>query len=145
MTGTSKGKSVQTWVDLFADNVRLRSLADGRPGADFTREVRSKNEVMQYFTGLLNDWEMIHYTTDDFIVDGERVAMRGSTAWRNLKTGRTVETRKADFVTFRDGKIVEFDEFYDTAGLLAALQPETSSQKVSTVPRTGDGRRKLKR
>jgi ketosteroid isomerase-like protein len=119
----SKGKSVQAWVDLVADNVRLRSLADGRPGVDFTREVRSKDEFMRYFTGLLGDWEMIHYTTDVFLVDGDRVVMRGSTAWKNRKTGRVVETRKADFVTFHEGKIVEFDEFYDTAAMMAALQP----------------------
>jgi uncharacterized protein len=119
----SKGKSVQAWLDLVADNIRLRSLADGRPGVDFTREVRSKDEFMRYFTGLLGDWEMIHYTTDDFVVDGDRVVMRGSTAWKNRKTGRVVETRKADFVTFRDGKVVEFDEFYDTAQMMAALQP----------------------
>ncbi len=116
----TKGKSVDSWMELFADNVRLRSLAEGRAGALFTQEVRSKAEVERYFKGLLGDWQMIHYTTDDFIVDGDRIAMRGSTAWTNRKTGRTIETRKADFVTFRDGKIVEFEEFYDTAGLMAA-------------------------
>jgi ketosteroid isomerase-like protein len=119
----SKGKSVQTWLDLMADDVRLRSLADGRPGVDFTSEVRSREGVARYFTGLLGDWEMIHYTTDDFVVDGDRVVMRGSTAWRHRKTGRAVDTRKVDFVTFRGGKIVEFDEFYDTAAMVAALQP----------------------
>jgi len=121
---TTKGKSVDVWMDLFAENVRLRSLAGGRPGAAFTEEVRSKAQMGQYFSGLLNDWQMIHYTTDEFIVDGNRIAMRGSTAWSNRKTGRVVETRKADFVTFKDGKIVEFEEFYDTAGLLAALEPQ---------------------
>jgi len=120
----TKGKSVDMWMDLFAENVRLRSLAGGRTGAAFTQEVRSKAQMGQYFGGLLNDWQMIHYTTDDFIVDGDRIAMRGSTAWSNRKTGRVVETRKADFVTFKDGKIVEFEEFYDTAGLLAALEPQ---------------------
>jgi uncharacterized protein len=66
---------------------------------------------------------MIHYTTDEFIAEGDRVAMRGSTAWRSRKTGRVIDTPKADFVTFRDGKIVEFQEFYDTAVLMAAARP----------------------
>jgi ketosteroid isomerase-like protein len=118
----SKGGSVNAWLDLVADDVRIRSLAGGAPGAEFTREVRSREEFKRYFTGLLADWEMIHYTTDEFIAEGNRVAMRGSTAWRNRKTGRVVDTAKADFVTFRDGKIVEFQEFYDTAALMAALQ-----------------------
>ena len=28
----TKGKSVDSWMDLFAENVRLRSLAEGRAG-----------------------------------------------------------------------------------------------------------------
>jgi ketosteroid isomerase-like protein len=125
----TKGQSTATWMSLFADNVRLRSLAGGRPGVAFTNEVRSKGDMVKYFAGLLGDWEMIHYTTDEFIVDGDRIAMRGSTAWRHRKTGRELETRKADFVTFKGGKIVEFEEFYDTAGLLAALEPRDAPPK----------------
>jgi ketosteroid isomerase-like protein len=30
---------------------------------------------------------------------------------------------KADFWTFRDGKVVEFHELYDTAALLAGARP----------------------
>ena len=66
---------------------------------------------------------MVHYTTGDFIAEGERVAMLGSTGWRNRKTGRVLDTPKADFWTFRDGKIVEFHELYDNAALIAAATP----------------------
>jgi len=119
----TKGKSVQGWLDLMADNVRVRSLAAGAPGVEFTKAAHSKQEFVRYFQGLLADWEMIHYTTDLFIAEGDHVAMRGSTAWRHRKTGRVVDTPKADFWTFREGKAVEFHEFYDTAGLIAALSP----------------------
>ena len=66
---------------------------------------------------------MVHYSTNEFIAEGERVAVRGSTAWKNRKTGRVVDTPKADFWTFRNGKAVEFHEFYDTAALIAAAKP----------------------
>jgi ketosteroid isomerase-like protein len=46
--------------------------------------------------------------------------MLGSTAWRNRRTQRVVDTPKADLLTFRGGRIVEFFEFYDTAKLFAA-------------------------
>jgi len=46
--------------------------------------------------------------------------MRGSMAWRNKHTGRTVETPKVDYWRFKDGKVVEFYEYYDTARVLAA-------------------------
>jgi hypothetical protein len=65
---------------------------------------------------------MIHYTTEQFIVEGDDIAVRGSTSWRNRKTGLVCDTPKADFWTFRDGKIVEFREYYDTAALIAATK-----------------------
>ncbi len=119
----SKGGSVDVWLDLVADDVRCFSLAAGAPAAEFTRGINSKKDFERYFKGLLADWEMINYKTHDFVADGERVAMRGSTAWRNRRTGRVVDTPKADFWTFRDGKAVEFHELYDTAGLIAAASP----------------------
>jgi ketosteroid isomerase-like protein len=51
------------------------------------------------------------------------VAVQGSTAWRHRRTGKSVDTAKADFFAFRGGKIVEFFEYYDTARVLAATQP----------------------
>jgi ketosteroid isomerase-like protein len=118
----TRGGSKAVWLELAADNVQVGSLAEGAPGLEFTGRVSSREEFGRYFEGLLNDWEMIHYTADHFIADGARVVMRGSTAWRHKRTGREIDTPKADFVTFRDGKIVEFYEFYDTAALRDAVR-----------------------
>ena len=117
----SRGADENAWLDLMADHVRVLSLAAGAPGAEFTREVRSKDDMRRYFAGLRDGWQMIHYTTDHFIVDGDRVAVMGTTHWRNRKTARELNTPKADFIRFEHGKIVEFYEFYDTAALMAAL------------------------
>jgi len=116
----TKGGSVKVWLDMMADDVKARSLAAGAPEAPFTAKINSKEQFKQYFESLLADWQMINYKTGQFIAEGERVAMMGSTAWRNRKTGREVDTPKADFWTFRDGKVVEYYEFYDTAALVAA-------------------------
>jgi uncharacterized protein len=118
----SKGKDTTMWTTIFADHVRLRSLAAGRPGLEFTLECRSTDDIARYFAGLLGDWEMLHYTTEQFAADGDRVVMLGSTSWKNKKTGRVFETPKADLVTFRDGRIVDFYEFYDTERVLSATQ-----------------------
>jgi ketosteroid isomerase-like protein len=119
----TRGRSVKVWLDLVADDVKVRSLAAGAPAAPFTGAINSKQQFQRYFDGLLADWEMINYKTGLFIAEGEHVAMLGSTAWRHRKTGREVDTPKADFWTFRDGKVVEFHELYDTAALIAAAQP----------------------
>ena len=123
---TSKGGSLKVWLDLVADDVKIRSLADGAPEVEFTTARNGKEQFKKYFDGLLADWEMINYKTNEFIAEGERVAVLGSTAWRNRRTGREVDTPKADFWMFRDGKAVEFREFYNTAALIEAARPEAS-------------------
>jgi ketosteroid isomerase-like protein len=115
----SKGKDTSMWTSLMAPDVRLRSLAGGRPGLEFTQECHSVADVARYLEGLTGEWEMLHYKTEVFAVDGDRVVMLGSTSWRNKKTMQAFDTPKADLVTFRDGRIVEFFEFYDTEKLLA--------------------------
>ena len=77
---------------------------------------------------------MINYKTEEFIAEGERVAVRGSTAWQNRKTKRVVDTPKADFWTFRDGKVTEFHEFYDTAALIDGDAPVLLGEHRHLLP-----------
>ena len=44
----SKGKNEQVWLDAMADTIRLKSLAGGRPGAEFTREVKGKDDLRRH-------------------------------------------------------------------------------------------------
>jgi ketosteroid isomerase-like protein len=47
--------------------------------------------------------------------------MLGRCSWRYKKTGKIVQTQKAASWRFANGKAVEYFEFYDTAGVLAAM------------------------
>ena len=115
MWNQSKASSVDFWMNLLADDVNWRSLADGSKGMEFTRACNCKNDVVRYFSELAQEWEMIHYTVDEFITEGDRIVMLGRCGWSNKRTGKSIETPKADFIRMRDGKISEFFEFYDTA------------------------------
>jgi uncharacterized protein len=119
----TKGGSVDHWMTVVADDVNFGSLAQAAPEVAFARSYSNRDALRGYFDGLLGDWEMIHYTASEFVAQGDAVFMRGSTAWRNKKTGKTVETPKVDFWRFRDGKAVEFYEYFDTARVVAAAMP----------------------
>ena len=116
----TKGGSVDHWMDLVSEDVRFGSIARGAPEMQFATTYDNRTALRGYFEGLLSDWEMLHYTVDEFVADGDAVVMRGSTAWRNKKTGQVAETPKVDFWRFRDDKVVEFYEYYDTARVFAA-------------------------
>lgn len=110
----NKQDSFEHWMDLMADNVQLNSIANGVPGMEFTRTCLCKSDVLRYFTELAAVWEMLHYTAEEFISEGERVVMIGRCGWRNRNTGKIVETPKVDIIRMKDSKIVEFYELFDT-------------------------------
>lgn len=116
----TRGDSAAYWLDLIAEDVTWRSLAGGAPGMGFTQDCTCKADVIRYFEQLGQDWKMIHYTPEEFIAQGDRVVVLSQCAWQHKKTGKGVESPKADVIRFQDGKIVEFFEFYDTAKALSA-------------------------
>jgi hypothetical protein len=105
---------------MISDEVQWHSLAAGAQGVEFTRCCSSKDQVKNYFLELAKSWEMVSYTADEFIAQGDRVVMLGSCEWRHRDTGKLLRSPKADVHRLRDGKVVEFMEFYDTAGAIAA-------------------------
>ena len=120
----TKGGSTRDWLDLMADDVSLWTAGDGIAGLEFTAGRRGKIEVGAYFDGLAADWEMIHFTTEEFIAQGDRVVVLSKIAFKSRMSGKIAESRKADVFRFRDGKITEVAEFFDTHAAMMACQPD---------------------
>jgi uncharacterized protein len=119
----SKGGSVDHWLGFLTDDVKFGSLAAGAVHMAFATHYDNRQKLKAYFDGLLSGWDMIHFTVDEFIAQGDSVVMRGHVAWRNKHTGKICATPKVDYWRFRDGKAVEFFEYFDTAGAQAAATP----------------------
>jgi ketosteroid isomerase-like protein len=111
----SKGGSVEHWMGFVSEDVQFGSIARGAAPLAFTEPRSNREAVRGYFNGLLSEFEMIHYTIHDYVAQGDAVFVRCTTSWKNRKTGKIFETPKADFWRLRDGQIVEFYEYFDTA------------------------------
>jgi ketosteroid isomerase-like protein len=66
---------------------------------------------------------MLFDHANEFVAEGDRVVMIGRCGWRHKKTGKEVETPVFAYWNFRDGKVAEYFEFYDTAKAFAATRP----------------------
>jgi ketosteroid isomerase-like protein len=117
----SKG-DMSCWLGIIHDDIKLNSLPGGHPPLEFSAPRRGVEELKGYLDGLVADWSMNFHRFDEFIADGDRVAAIGHVSWTNKRTGKTVESPKVDIWRFRDGKAVEFHEFFDTAKAAAAAQ-----------------------
>jgi uncharacterized protein len=120
----TKAGSVDHWLGLMTDDIQFRSLAGGAARMEFTRTSTCKDEVKAYFSQLGSQWEMIHYTINEYIAQRDRVVALGTCSFRHKQTGKILDTPKADFHKFRDGKICEFFEFYDTAQAISKATPD---------------------
>jgi ketosteroid isomerase-like protein len=116
----TKAGSVDHWLTLMTDDIQFRSLAGGAAKMEFTRASTCKEEVRSYFAQLTDQWRMNHYVIDEYIAQGDRVVALGNCSFEHKQTGKILDTPKADFHRFRDGKICEFFEFYDTAQAIAS-------------------------
>ncbi|HVL14516.1 MAG TPA: nuclear transport factor 2 family protein [Gemmata sp.] len=120
----TRGHSVADWTDLMADDVKIRSVADGADGMKFSAPRDGIDAATGYFSALADEWEMIHHTVEELLVDGDRVAAFGRCAFKNLRTGKTADTPFAHRWRLRDGRIAEYFEIYDTAKAFAAATPD---------------------
>jgi uncharacterized protein len=120
----TRGGSVDDWMALLDDNIQFGSLAQNAAPMTFATSYDSRAALKNYFDGLRAEWEMIHFTMNEFVAEGEAVVVRGNVAWRNKRTGKEVETPKIDFWRFRNGKAIEFYEYFDTARAFAAASSD---------------------
>jgi ketosteroid isomerase-like protein len=119
----TRGGSVDHWLSIMSDEIDFRSLADGDGGLNFTKRVESRADMERYFSGLSEGMEMINYKISQYVAQDDTVVAVGSTSWRVKETGKVFDMPKVDVVRFKDGKIVSFFEYYDTAKVIAAMSP----------------------
>jgi ketosteroid isomerase-like protein len=83
---------------------------------------RGREGVETFFARLDSGAEIIGYEVERVIAQGEWVTVLARVRARFPATGAEAEFASADILRIRDGRILEFREFYDTAAVLAALQ-----------------------
>lgn len=120
----TRGGNVEEWVGLMTDDVRLRSLAAGDEKMGHSAPREGKAAALEFFAGILADWEMIAHPADEFVAEGDRIVVFGRCAWRHRKTGKVAESTFVHKFLVRDGKLADFAEFYDTAKAFAAATPD---------------------
>ena len=117
----SRGGTADEVIDMFDEQVEMVSVL----GPDIPDAVAGvhlgRAGAAAYFEGLLRDWEMVDWEVQQYVDGGEVIAVVSRCAWRNRATGRVIDTPKIDVHTFRDGKVVRFQEAYDTLGFAQAL------------------------
>ncbi len=115
----TKGADISLWDRYVSEDIKLCSLADGCEALPFTAQRSGREELRAYLKGLTENFAMDHWRIDETVSEGDRVVGIGSTGWTNRNTGKSFVTPIVIVTRWRDGRICEYAEFYDTACIAA--------------------------
>ena len=116
----TKGADIMMWKDIMTDDVKLFSLADGDERIPFTAAKTGFAQVQEYLEGLVAGFSMNLWQIDQTVAEGDRVVGIGRTGWTSKATGRDFVTPIVIVTRWRDGKMCEYGEYYDTAKVAAS-------------------------
>lgn len=71
--------------------------------------------LMGVFGRIMNDWDGFTVTPEEVLDAGDTIVGRGHYAGKYRKTGRSVKAQFAHVFKMRDGKVVKFQQYTDTA------------------------------
>ena len=91
-------------------------------------QVRSREEFKQWFAAMTRAFPDLHFTLEDIVAEGDRVAYRYTLhathtgSWRGAPpTGKPITTTAMALTRFRDGKSAELWQNTDALGLVQQL------------------------
>jgi ketosteroid isomerase-like protein len=114
----TKGGNVDEILNILADDVVWRSIANGLHGLNFAKEPLTKPNVRSYFESLGKDWELVFFDVERIIAQGNTVVVVAECSFRHRRTGKSFMSPKVDIWDFRRGKVVGFFEYFDTASAI---------------------------
>lgn len=114
----TKGGNVDEILNILADDVVWRSIANGLHGLNFAKEPLTKPNVRGYFENLGKDWELVFFDVERIISQGHTVVVVAECSFRHRRTGKSFMSPKVDIWDFRRGKVVGFFEYFDTASAI---------------------------
>lgn len=109
----------------FADNIEWTTPTV--EGADFTGRRNGLDAVTEFFSLLNDNEEFSNFEPKEFIAQGDRVVVLGTSTGTVKPTGRNFTTDWVHIFTVRNEKITNFLEFFDTAVVARAYQKATTA------------------
>lgn len=106
-------------LDTLAEDVRWHVAPVANVPYTGTRNGHAG--AAEFFSLMAQCEDTLQFEPRDFIAQGDHVVVRGQYAGRAKETGREYETYFIHVFTVRNGKIVSFDEYTDTAAIATAF------------------------
>ena len=111
---------IDTLLGLFDEQIEW--VSPGPPELATSGRRVGRQAVADFFTSVNDLFEIQRFEPKEFIAQGERVVVLGNETSRLKATGKVLDADWAHVFTLRNGKVVSFQEYIDTAAVVAELR-----------------------
>lgn len=113
-------KDIQTILNTLAENVEW--TVPGPKVFPPAGTYKGREQVKQFFSRVEESMDLHTFEPREYVAQGDKVVALGYYAGRSKNTGRNYESHWSMVFTFKDGKIIQFREYLDTANLAEAYR-----------------------
>ncbi|MCC5870355.1 MAG: SMP-30/gluconolactonase/LRE family protein [Gammaproteobacteria bacterium] len=117
---------VEGFAALMAPDI-VWNEAEGNPYADLNPYIGPEAVLTGLFARLLSDWENFTATPNELVVEGDRVVVFGRYGQTWPATGQMLDIPFVHSWTVQDGRLVAFQQYTDTAALVATMTGHSSA------------------
>lgn len=117
--------NIEALLNLMSDNVTW-TLPE-MEGVPFAGTRTGRASVGEFFATVGALQEVLDFEPRELIAEGDKVVALGSYEWRVIANGREFSGEFAHAWTIRDGKVVAFHEYTDTAACTNAYRKAMSA------------------
>jgi len=120
-----KSGDIQALLDLYSEDIdfQLPEIEN----VPFAGKHKGRKGTAGFFQSVNEAQDVLAFNPQEFIAQGDKVVVLGNYSWRVKANGREYSSDWAHIVTVRDGKIVGFKEYMDTAAASAAYRKTASA------------------
>ena len=110
---------VQGILDRLDDSIVWKGVYGAAPHVPTSGERRGKTQVGEFFKQVAQSVNFSRFEPKEFIASGDKVVALGHYT-ATTPIGKSFDSDFAMVFTLRDGKVIEFQEFMDSAAVNAA-------------------------
>lgn len=111
-------RDMQALLTLLSNEIDWQLL--GPPKIAHAGPHHGRDQVRRFFATVAETLDIQQFAPREFIAQGDKVVALGYYAGRVKVTGREYASEWVHVFTLRDGKVIKFREYTDTANLVAA-------------------------
>jgi ketosteroid isomerase-like protein len=97
-------------------------VSEGPPDLPTAGTRRGHQQVAEFFRAETSLFDIERFQPNVFVAEGDRVVVLGTETSRIKATGKVLELHWAHAFTLRNGKVVAFHHYFDTAAIVAELR-----------------------